>query len=122
MGFVATCLAIGLVAGTLGGLLGVGGGIVMVPAFLRFLGLPAQTAIGTSMVAIIFVSVSASIRHYQLGNVDLKILAMVALATIAGGYLGASLVGFLSEKVLRLVFASFLLYVSVDMFGKAIRM
>ena len=76
--FLLICAAIGLLAGTLAGLLGVGGGIVMVPAFIRFLGMDIRMAIGTSMAVIVLTSIVAGTKHYYLGHVDLKIVAVVA--------------------------------------------
>ncbi len=78
--FWILCAAIGLFAGTLGGLLGVGGGIVMVPAFTRLLGLSVKQAIGTSMGVIFFTAISASWRHWQLGNLNPKVVLVVAVA------------------------------------------
>ena len=120
--FICIAIIIGLSAGVLGGLLGVGGGIVMVPAFSRLLGLSLHQAVGTSMSAILFVSIAATYRHAQLGNVDLKLLAIVATMSLLGGYLGASLAGMLSAKHLQLSFAIFLLIVAIDMLVRALRM
>lgn len=122
MVFWIVCAAIGVVAGTLGGLLGVGGGVVMVPAFINVLGLPARQAIGTSMGVILFTAISASLRHYQLGNLDLRVAVPVALLSVGGGYLGATLTPRVPERALRMLFAAFLLATAIDMFQKAWRM
>jgi hypothetical protein len=120
--FLLLCAAIGLLAGTMGGLLGVGGGIVMVPAFLLLLGLPAREAVGTSMAVILFTAVVATTRHWQLGNVNPRVVAVVAALAMMGGYLGASLTARVPERTLRFVFGAFLLAVATDMLVRAWRM
>jgi uncharacterized membrane protein YfcA len=120
--FILVCALIGLAAGTLGGLLGVGGGVVMVPAFLRFLGLSAHEAVGTSMAVIVFTALVAALRHYQLGNVNAKVMAIVAVLSMVGGYLGATLSERLPERQLRIAFGLFLLFVAVQMLVRAWRM
>ncbi len=120
--FWLICAGIGLVAGTLGGLLGVGGGVVMVPAFLNFLGLPAKQAIGTSMGVIFFTAISASWRHWQLGNLDPRVVLPVALLSMGGAWLGASLTTRVPERTLRMFFAGFLVLTAADMMNKAWKM
>lgn len=117
--FWLLCGGIGLVAGTLGGLLGVGGGVVMVPAFTRLLGLSAKQAIGTSMGVIVFTALSASWRHSQLGNLRPEVVAVVAVTSMAGAFAGASLTAITSERTLRIVFAGFLIVTAADMLAKA---
>ncbi len=114
------CAAIGLVAGTLGGLLGVGGGIVLVPAFVRFLDMPIHQAIGTSITVIVFIALSAAVKQQQLGNVQWKVVGLVIATSVVGGWLGAALTGAVPEKTLRLGFAAFLIVVSIDMAARAL--
>ena len=113
------CATIGLAAGTLGGLLGVGGGIVMVPAFIRFLDLPAAQAVATSITVIVFISLSAALKHPQQGSTQWKIVGLVFLTSVVGAWIGAALTDQVPERTLRLGFAAFLLYVSVDMAVRA---
>jgi len=120
--FWLVCAAIGLVAGTLGGLLGVGGGIVLVPAFLNLLGMPAKQAIGTSMGVILFTAISASYRHHQLGNLDPRVVVPVALLSMGGAWLGATLTTRVPERTLRMLFAGFLVLTAIDIFHRAWRM
>lgn len=116
------CAAIGLIAGTLGGLLGVGGGIVMVPAFIRFLGLPASQAIATSITVIVFIAFSAALKHHHQGSTQWKIVGLVFVTSVIGAWLGAALTDQVPERALRLGFAAFLMIVSVDMAVRAWRM
>jgi len=111
--------AVGLVAGALGGLLGVGGGVVMVPAFTRLLGMSVKQAIGTSMAVILFTAASAAWRHHQLGNVKPQVVLVVAALSVVGAWLGASLTSRVPERALRVVFALFLLATAADMLGRA---
>jgi len=120
--YVFVCAVIGLFAGTMGGLLGVGGGIVMVPAFIRFLGLPAHQAVATSITVIVFIALSAATKHQQQGSTQWKVVGMVLLTSILGGWLGAALTDQVPERALRLGFAAFLMIVSVDMAARAWRM
>jgi len=116
------CATIGLVAGTLGGLLGVGGGIVMVPAFIRFLNLPAHQAVATSITVIVFISLSAASKHYQQGSTQWKIVGLVLVTSVLGGWLGAAFTDQVAERTLRLGFAAFLMIVSIDMAMNAWRL
>ncbi len=77
-------LVIGLVAGSLGGLLGIGGGIVLIP-FLRFcIGLSPAYAAGTCVVAVFCTTLSGSYRHYRLGHVNVKsVLPVIAAGVVA---------------------------------------
>ncbi len=117
--FWILCAAIGLVAGTLGGLLGVGGGIVMVPAFTRVLDLPVKQAVGTSMGVIFFTAISASWRHWQLGNLQPRVVVLVAALSMAGAWVGASLTTRVNDRTLRILFALFLIITAADMLHKA---
>lgn len=117
--FWAICAAIGLLAGTLGGLLGVGGGIVMVPAFTRLLELPVKQAIGTSMGVIFFTAITASWRHWQLGNLQPRVVVLVAALSMIGAWVGASLTARVPERTLRIAFALFLIVTAGDMLYKA---
>lgn len=115
------CALIGLTAGTLGGLLGVGGGIVMVPAFIRFLDLPAHQAVATSISVIVFISLSAALKHHQQGSTQWKIVGLVLVTSVLGGYVGAAFTDQIPERALRLGFAAFLMIVSIDMAARAWR-
>jgi hypothetical protein len=120
--FWALCAGIGMAAGVLGGVLGVGGGIIMVPAFTSLLGLGVRQAIGTSMAVIVFTAISASWRHWQNENLDLRVIVPVALLSIVGAQLGASLVPKLPVRALTMLFAVFLFVTAGQMFWKAWQM
>lgn len=110
---VAAMIAIGLIAGFMGGYVGVGGGFVMVPLFISVLGISMRGASGTSLVAVCILAVPGVIEQALLGNVHVSVGLAIAVGSMPGSILGASLVKRIPESALRLLFASFLLVVAV---------
>lgn len=104
---------IGLVGGVASGLFGVGGGIIMVPAMVYFMGLPIKTAIGTSLAVIIPTTIVGSIKHFQLGNVQFSSVLALAPTAIIGGYAGAWLSTHLSDANLKRAFGGFIVLVGL---------
>jgi len=82
-------LAIGVVAGTLGSMVGLGGGIIMLPATQLFLGFDLLISVGTTLFAVIFTSLSAAIGHFRAGNVRLKSAGYTGLGGLLGVLLGS---------------------------------
>lgn len=103
---------VGLVTGIVSGLLGVGGGIVMVPAFTSLFGMPLKRALGTSLLCIAALVIPGTITHALLGHVDWAIFLVVTIGVIPGARLGARLALGAREHVLRLVVGSFLLCIA----------
>lgn len=110
---VAAMIAIGLIAGFMGGYVGVGGGFIMVPLFISVLGISMREASGTSLVAVCILAVPGVIEQALLGNVYVSVGLAIAVGSMPGSILGASLVKRIPESALRLLFASFLLVVAV---------
>jgi uncharacterized membrane protein YfcA len=108
--------AIGLGAGLLSGLLGIGGGVVMVPAFTELLHLPLKSAIATSLVCVGIFGVPAAVTHALLGHVDWRLAVLLAVAVIPGARIGASLTIRTGERRLRLAVGVFLALVAVVYF------
>jgi hypothetical protein len=104
---------IGVVSGVVSGLFGVGGGVVMVPAMMYFLGLPVKTAIGTSLMVIIPVAVSGSYKHFVQGNLDWRTAVSIAPMAIVGGYTGAWLTSVLADATLKRLFGAVLVVVGL---------
>ncbi len=94
--------AIGLAAGMLSGLLGVGGGILMVPAFVGWVRLPIKDAIGCSLACVGILSVPGTITHQLLGHIDWAFALPLSIAVIPGARVGAHLAIRSSDRSLRL--------------------
>ena len=115
---VITILLIGLLAGILSGLVGVGGGLIIVPSLIFFLGFTQHQAQGTSLGLLLLpVGILAVINYYNKGNVDIKVVAIMSVAFIAGGYLGSKLALRLPEDTVKKIFAVFLFYSAFKLLG-----
>lgn len=113
--FAVAC-AIGLGAGILGGMAGVGGAVVMIPAMVFFLGFSQKLAQGTALAAMIPpIGLLAAWEYYRSGFVNIPVAAGIALGFIVGGLLGGWAAVHIDEVVLRRVFGLILLLVSIEM-------
>jgi uncharacterized protein len=111
----AGLVLVGIVAGTAAGLLGVGGGIVMVPAMVVLLGVPAAVAKGSSLAVIIPTAVVGSRRNLARGNADLRVATLVGLAGVVSSF-GASQISVgLDEQLSNRLFAVLLVFVGCKM-------
>ena len=116
----AIFLAIGLVAGVLSGLFGIGGGIVIVPALLFFAQMHPSTATGTSLGALLLpVGALGAWSYYKGGHVEVRASLLLALGLFFGAYLGARLNQSLSPGQVKRAFALFLLIVAARMWMTA---
>jgi uncharacterized protein len=115
---VIIVLVIGLCAGVLSGLVGVGGGLIIVPALIFFLGFNQHQAQGTSLGLLLLpVGILAVINYYNKGNVDVKVVGIMSIAFIAGGWLGSKLALRLPEDTVKKIFAVFLFYSAFKLLG-----
>jgi uncharacterized protein len=105
-------MGIGLVAGFLSGLLGIGGGLVMVPMLAGWLGMPLKRALGTSLLAIVALVVPGTITHAVLGHIDWALFLVITLGAVPGARLGATVALGARERTLRLLVGGFLLVVA----------
>lgn len=106
---------IGVATGTLAGLLGVGGGVIMIPAMVLLLGETNVLAKGTSLAVIIPTSITGTIRNRKTANVDVKAAVVVGLSGIVSAVVGASLAADMSESLSNALFATLLLVVAAQM-------
>lgn len=118
---ILTALIIGLAAGLLSGLVGVGGGIVMVPALVFFMNYTQHQAQGTSLAVLTLpVVILASLYYYyqcqKLGTpIDLKIVGLIAIGFIFGGYFGSKIAIAINQDLLKKIFAVILFYTAFKM-------
>jgi uncharacterized membrane protein YfcA len=102
---IVTLALIGISAGILSGLLGIGGAIIMVPALVFFFGMTQHQAQGTSLAILLFpVGFMAFWNYYKQGYVNFKIAIIVMLAFFVGGYLGSLAAVHLPARVLKVGF------------------
>ena len=113
-------LTIGLAAGVLSGILGIGGGIIIVPSLIFFAKMVPKTAAGTSLGSLLLpVGALAIWSYYKDGHVDIKAAGLVALGLFIGAYGGAQLARSLSEGAVKKSFAVFLVAVAARMWVTA---
>ena len=112
---LASLLAIGLAAGFLAGLLGIGGGILIVPALVLLLGFDQHLAQGTSLVVIIPAALAGSWTHYRRGRLDLRVAAFVAVGGVVGAAIGSLSALSLDDALLQRLFAVVLIVVALRM-------
>lgn len=110
-------IILGLVAGIFSGVIGLGGGIIIVPALVFIFGLTQEQAQGTTLALMVPpIGILAAYTYYQHGYVDLKIAALVCVGFVLGGWLGAKVAVQLPREALQKIFALFLFFLSIKMF------
>jgi len=114
----ALLVILGFVAGLLGALTGIGGGVILTPILALHFGIPIRQAIGTSLVAVITTSAASSSVHLQRHTTDIRLGMTLELATSFGAALMAYLVGYFNRNALEGLFAAFLLYSSIMILSK----
>ncbi|MGB3724614.1 MAG: sulfite exporter TauE/SafE family protein [Glaciecola sp.] len=121
------CLGLGAIVGVLAGLLGIGGGLIIVPALVYMLqqlvgigvedGMPI--AIATSLSTVIFTGLSSAKSHYKLGNIDANIVAVCAIGIAIGASLGGFFATVISGVILQQIFAGLVILIAFQMiFGR----
>jgi uncharacterized membrane protein YfcA len=108
-------IAIGLAAGIVAGLLGVGGGVLFVPGLVLFLGLNQHQAEATSLLAIVPVAIVGTYRQDRYGNVRRHDALLLGLLSIAGAAGGVALANALSGAFLRDAFAALMIVVAIQL-------
>jgi uncharacterized membrane protein YfcA len=118
---VIGAIAIGLAAGVVAGLLGVGGGVLFVPGLVFFLGLGQHQAEATSLLAIVPVALVGTYRNDRYGNVHRGDALLLGLLSLAGAGAGVALANALSGSVLRDGFAALMVVVAGQLVRRALR-
>ncbi len=109
-------LLVGLIAGILSGLVGVGGGIIMVPALVLLLGFTQKQAQGTSLgIMLLPVGILAVLQYYKQGYINFNSVFIISAAFVVGGFLGSKLALNLSDDKMKKIFAIVLMIVSLKM-------
>jgi uncharacterized membrane protein YfcA len=109
-------ILLGVVAGIFSGLIGIGGGIIIVPSLVLLFGLSQHTAQGTTLALMVPpIGLLAALAYYKQGFVDLKIAAFICIGFFVGGLIGAKFALGIPEMVLKKIFGIVLLAVSIKM-------
>jgi uncharacterized membrane protein YfcA len=107
---------IGIAAGMMAGLIGVGGGIIIVPSLVYFLSFSQKSAQGTSLGLLLLpVGILAVLQYYKQGYVDIKIVGILALGFLAGSYFGSKIALSLPQETVKKIFAIILLMIGFKM-------
>jgi len=113
---VLIIILVGIAAGLLSGLVGVGGGIIIVPALVYFIGFSQKTAQGTSLAMIMLpVGIFGVIQYYKQGHVDYKIVGILAIGFLAGSFFGSKMALSISQETLKKVFAILMIIIAIKM-------
>lgn len=116
---IAILLVIGLCAGMLSGFVGVGGGIIIVPALVFFLGFSQHMAQGTSLGMMLPpIGILAVMNYYKAGSIDMRAALILCITFVIGGYLGSKLSISLDQKLVKKIFAIIMMIAAVRMLIK----
>lgn len=114
---ILVLLLIGLAAGTISGFMGIGGGIVVIPALVAFLGFTQKSAHGTSLALLLPpIGILAVMNYYNAGYVNIKAAVVMSLGFIAASYFASKFAVNMPEEILKKAFAVFLLLYSLKLF------
>lgn len=109
-------VVIGLLAGLFSGLVGLGGGIIIIPALVFLLGMNQHTAQGTSIALMLPpIGLLAAINYYKTGAINITYAIIIASAFFIGGYFGSKIAISLPEAIVRKVFAAFMILMGLKM-------
>ncbi|MCL7385916.1 MAG: sulfite exporter TauE/SafE family protein [Thaumarchaeota archaeon] len=113
--YLIILILLGLLAGFLGAMLGLGGGFIIVPALMLLAGFDAHHAIGTSMAAILFTGFPAAFAYQRQGRLDWKLALVAETTTMPGSFLGAVFTGLIAPDPLKTIFSIFLIALALSM-------
>lgn len=119
---LALLLLIGVAAGMLSGLVGVGGGIIIVPALILFMGFSQKMAQGTSLgILLLPVGLLGVLQYYKQGYIDIKVVLAISFAFLFGSYFGSKIALKLPQDSVKKIFAVFMMIIAIKLlfFDKA---
>ena len=109
-------ILVGIGAGMLSGLVGVGGGLVIVPALVYFIGFSQKTAQGTSLGLILLpVGIFGVLQYYKHGHVDFRIVGILAIGFLAGSFFGSKIALSLPQETVKKIFAVLMILIAIKM-------
>lgn len=109
-------ILIGVASGMLSGFVGVGGGLIIVPALVLFLEFSQKMAQGTSLAILLLpVGILAVMEYYKHGYIDIKIALIISAGFVVGGFFGSKIALVLPQDTIKKVFAIFMLIVAIKM-------
>lgn len=109
-------ILIGIAAGMLSGLVGIGGGLIIVPALVYFLGFSQHTAQGTSLGLILLpVGILGVLQYYKHGDVDIKVVCILAVGFLIGSYFGSKVALNLPQATVKKIFAVLMIIIAAKM-------
>jgi len=113
---VLILILVGVAAGILGGLVGIGGGIIVVPSLIYFLNFSQKSAQGTSLGLLLLpVGIFGVLEYYKQGHVDLKIVVILAAGFLAGSYFGSKIALSLPQETVKKIFAILMIILAIKM-------
>ena len=109
-------MLVGIAAGMLSGLVGVGGGIVIVPALVLILGFSQKMAMGTSLgILLLPVGILGVFQYYKQGYVDVRVVLIISFAFLFGSYFGSKIALSLPQETIKKVFAVFMIIIAIKL-------
>lgn len=113
---VIILLLVGIAAGTLSGMVGIGGGILIVPALVYFLGFSQKMAQGTSLgILLLPIGLLGVLQFYKQGFIDMRVVLIISLAFFFGSYFGSKIALSLPQETVKKVFAILMILIAVKM-------
>jgi len=113
---IINLMLLGMIAGYFSGLVGIGGGVIIVPALVLLFGFSQHNAQGTTLALLVPpIGILGALTYYQKGYVDVKSAAFICVGFVVGGYLGGKLAVALPDYILKRVFAVILIGLGVRM-------
>lgn len=115
MTLMITAITMGLATGLLSGIMGVGGGVILVPMLAVFLNLPQHLAQGVSMIVIIPTAIAGILHFYKEKLIDFRVAGLLATGAVAGSLLSSNLVQYIPGADLKRIFGAFVIYTGIRM-------